>query len=88
MALDEHGGDNVVARAEIRDELVDQVAMIGPDPQVMVRVDDGQVGFEDRLHCCLASHAALGGVILPNSVAMAGSMPQIRYAGARRRRNG
>ena len=49
VALEEHGGDDVVAGAEVGEQLVEQVAMVGPLPQVMVGVDDRQLGLEDRL---------------------------------------
>ena len=48
-AFHEHGGDHVVTRAEIGQELVQQVPMIPPIPQVMVGVDDRQLGVENRL---------------------------------------
>jgi hypothetical protein len=34
-----------VARAGVGQQLVEQVAMVGVVPQVMVRIDDGQVGL-------------------------------------------
>ena len=49
VALEEHGGHDVVPGAEIGQQLVQQIAVIRPDPQVMVRVDDRQLGLEDRL---------------------------------------
>jgi hypothetical protein len=49
VTLDEDGSHDVVARAQVGQQLVEQIAMVGPIPQVMVRVDDGQVGIEDGL---------------------------------------
>ena len=49
VALQEHGRDDVVAGAEIGEQLVQQVAVVGPLPQMMMRVDDRQLGLEDRL---------------------------------------
>jgi hypothetical protein len=49
VTLDEDGGHHVVAGAQVGEQLVEQVAMIGPIPEVMVRVDDRQVGIEDGL---------------------------------------
>src|SRR5207237_2062198 len=49
LALDEDRGDDVVAPADVVEELVEQVAMPTALPEMMVRVDDGQVGLEDRL---------------------------------------
>jgi hypothetical protein len=48
MTLDEDGGDDVVAGADVVEELVQEIAVVGPFPQVVMRVDDGQVGLEDR----------------------------------------
>jgi hypothetical protein len=62
VALEEHGGDHVVAGAEVGQQLVEQVAMIRPDPQMMVRVDDRQVRLEDRLGRRLGQPRLVGGV--------------------------
>jgi hypothetical protein len=48
-ALDEHGRDDVVPRAHIGQELVEQIAAARVIPEMMVRVDDRQIGLEDFL---------------------------------------
>ena len=48
-ALDEDRGRDVVAGAGVGQQLVQQVAMVGVIPQMMVRIDDRQVRLEDRL---------------------------------------
>jgi hypothetical protein len=56
-----------VARAGVGDQLVQQVAMVGMVPQVMVRIDDRQVGLEDRLLRALGEPGVVGhvGAALP-----------------------
>ena len=49
MAFDEHGGDDVVAAVEVGQQFVEQIAVPAAQPQMMVRVDDRQIGIEDRL---------------------------------------
>jgi len=49
MAFEEHRGDDVVAGVQICQELVQEIAMALPLPEMVVRVDDGQLGLEDRL---------------------------------------
>jgi hypothetical protein len=49
VAFHEHGGDDVVTGAEVGQQVVQEVPMVRPLPQVMVRVDDRQRGLEDRL---------------------------------------
>ena len=49
VAFQEHGGDDVVAGAKVGEQLVEQVAMAASLPQVMMGVDDGQVGIENVL---------------------------------------
>ena len=41
--------DDVVAAVGVGQQLVEQVAPAGPVPQMVVRIDDRQVGLEDRL---------------------------------------
>jgi hypothetical protein len=62
MALHEDGGDDVVAGADVVEELVQEVAVVGPLPQVVMRVDDGQVGLEDRLRRLLREPGFVGRV--------------------------
>ena len=45
-AFEEHRGANVVAAAQILDQVVQQIAVPRPVPQMMVRIDDRAVGFE------------------------------------------
>jgi hypothetical protein len=40
MALQEHGGDHIVTRSQIREQFVQQVTMIWTVPQVVVCIDD------------------------------------------------
>ena len=58
MALDEYGLRDVVSAAEIVGELVEQVAVALAVPEMMVRVADGEVGFDgflcDLREPCLA----------------------------------
>ena len=49
VAFHEHGGDHVVAGAQVGEQLVQQVAVVRPHPQMMMGVDDRQLGLEDRL---------------------------------------
>ena len=49
MALQEHRGHDVVPAAQVREQFVQQVAMIGAMPQMMMRIDDRQIRIEDRL---------------------------------------
>ena len=42
MALGKHGGHHAVPARQVRRELRQQIRRAGTDPQVMVRVDDGQ----------------------------------------------
>src|SRR6516165_1468572 len=45
-ALDEHGRDDVVTRVDVGQEFVEQIAAARVIPEMMVRVDDRQIGFE------------------------------------------
>src|SRR5262249_43509427 len=47
--LHEHGGDDVVAARGVRQQLVEQIAPAGSVPEMMVWIDDWQIGLEDRL---------------------------------------
>src|SRR4051812_48428893 len=49
VALDEDGRGDVVAGVQVGEEIIQQVALVGPLPEVMVGVDDRQRGLEDRL---------------------------------------
>jgi hypothetical protein len=46
-ALDKDGGDDVVAGIDVGQQFVKQIAAARVVPQMMVRVDDRQPGFED-----------------------------------------
>jgi hypothetical protein len=46
-ALDEDGGDDVVPAVGIGQQVVQHVDPVRALPQMVVRVDDGQVGFQD-----------------------------------------
>jgi hypothetical protein len=48
-ALHEDGGDDSVALPQIRQQLRQQVAPAGTVPEVVVRIDDGQVGLQRLL---------------------------------------
>src|ERR1700760_3708332 len=48
-ALDKDRGDDVVAGIDVGQELVKQIAAARMIPDVMMRVDDRQLGFEDIL---------------------------------------
>ena len=62
VAFDEHRGDDVVAGADVGEELVQQVAVVRAVPQVMMGVDDRQVGLEDRLGRLLGQPRLVGRV--------------------------
>jgi len=47
--LHKHGGNDIVAAAGVGHQLVEQVAPIRPIPEMMVGIDDGQIGLEDGL---------------------------------------
>jgi len=47
-AFEKHGGDDVVPGIEVSAQLVNQIAMVRPIPEMMVGVDDRQFGIEDR----------------------------------------
>src|SRR6266566_6674316 len=49
VRLHEYRCDNVVASTGISQKVVQHVAPSGPDPEVVMRVYDGQLGFERRL---------------------------------------
>ncbi len=49
MALQEHGGDDVVARSQVREQFVQQVTMIWTVPKVMMRINNRQIRIEDLL---------------------------------------
>jgi hypothetical protein len=49
MAFEEHRGDDVMPGLEIGAQLIEQIAVVGALPQMMVRVDDRQIGVEHRL---------------------------------------
>ena len=46
VALDEHGLGHVVPGAQIIGQLIQQIAVALPIPEVVVRVADGEVGFD------------------------------------------
>src|SRR6266853_4948404 len=49
VRLHKYRCDNIVASTGISQEVVQHVAPSGPDPEVVMRVYDGQIGFERRL---------------------------------------
>lgn len=46
--FDKHRGDDVVAAVDIGQQFVNQITAAAVVPDVMMRIDDGQVGFERR----------------------------------------
>jgi hypothetical protein len=48
-ALDEDGADDVVPRVDIGQELIEEIAPARMVPEVMVRIDDRQIGLDDLL---------------------------------------
>src|SRR5208282_2287685 len=48
-ALNEDGRDDVVLRVDVGQEFVEQIAAAWVIPEMMVRVDDRQIGLEDLL---------------------------------------
>src|SRR5882757_3144572 len=60
MAFVEHGCDYLVSRPEIGQQVGQQIAIAPHVPQVMVRVDDGEVGLEDRLRRRLGQPRLVG----------------------------
>ena len=49
MAFGEHRCDDAVPALQVGRELAQQVRGVAAYPQMMMRIDDRQVGFEDRL---------------------------------------
>ena len=49
MAVDEHGADDVVAGLGVGQQVVEHVVVAGALPEMMVRIDDRQLGLERRL---------------------------------------
>ena len=49
VALHEDRGDDIVTGSEVGEQLVQQVTVVRPLPQVMVGVDDRQLRLENRL---------------------------------------
>ena len=49
-ALDEHRVHDAVSAAGVRFQLLEHVPVAAPVPQVVVRIADGQVRFQDVLH--------------------------------------
>src|SRR5437660_7915771 len=60
MAFVEHGRDHLVSRPEIGQQVGQQIAMARHVPQVMVRVDNGEVRLEDRLRRRLGEPRLVG----------------------------
>ncbi len=60
VAFHEHGGHDVVARVDVGEKLVEQIAMVRTLPQMMVRVDDRQFGIENRLGRLLGEPCLVG----------------------------
>jgi hypothetical protein len=49
VAFLEHRGDDVMTGADIGEKVVEQVPMVRPIPQMVVGIDNGEVGIEDWL---------------------------------------
>ncbi len=47
--LHEHRGSDLVPAVQVGEQLRQQIAPVRPVPQMMVRIDDRQVGLQDRL---------------------------------------
>ena len=87
-AFHEAGRDDVVAAAEIGQQILEQVAVARPVPQMMVRIDDRQIGFEDLLAALVEPIRPHGGVtarrnrglgharLLPGSSSAAATVPR------------
>ena len=60
MAFVEDGRDHLVPRPEIGQQVGQEIAIARHVPQVMVGVDDGEVGLEDRLGCGLGEPRLVG----------------------------
>src|SRR5215470_8750574 len=61
--LHEHGGDDVVAAIGIRQQFIEEIAPAGPVPQMVVGVDDRQIGREDRLFAPIEPVLANGKIV-------------------------
>ena len=48
-ALQENGGDDVVAAVDVGQQVVEHVYPVRAIPEMVVRIDDRQVGLQDRL---------------------------------------
>src|SRR5262249_47350254 len=64
-ALDEHGLDDVVPRVDVGQQFVEQIAAARMIPEMMMRVDDRQIGFENLLAqlakpCGVGQRAGIG----------------------------
>lgn len=76
-ALQEHGGDDVVAGRQIRDEFVEQVtALRAVMPEVVMRIDDRQSGLDDVLMHLREPVGPHGRVVVCLSAAYCGSSVQ------------
>ncbi len=85
--LHEHGGDDVVAAVGIGEQVVEQIAPARAIPQMMVRIDDRQIGLEDRLGA--ARKPVVADVKIVRSFRRAGRLrhgipPASRYSAAMR----
>ena len=49
VAFLEHRGDDVMTGADVGEKVVEQVTMVRPIPQVVMGIDNGEVGIEDGL---------------------------------------
>jgi hypothetical protein len=47
--LHEHGCEDIVSTADIEEQIIEQITPTWSIPQVMVRIDDRQIGLENRL---------------------------------------
>src|ERR1700704_6952653 len=65
--LNEHGCDDVVAAVGVGEQLIKQVTPTGPVPQMVVRIDDRQIGLEDRLLAPIKPNLTDGKIICGGS---------------------
>ena len=73
VALQEHGGDDVMAAAQVGEQFVQQVAMIRTLPKVMMSIDDRQVRVENRFRRRLGQPCLVRWIDSPESGGLSGS---------------
>ena len=59
-AFDKHGRLNPVPRTGISQQFIKQIAMVGSVPEMVMRIDDRQIGFDDRLGRLLREPCGVG----------------------------